>query len=84
MIRPSSLDLILDRDSKMSIRFKFFVPILFAATTLFFAGAVYSADNKQAIKMGMVDMTQVTRGSLLARDIARKIDTKRSKFMSEI
>jgi Skp family chaperone for outer membrane proteins len=84
MIRLSALDLILDPDSKMNIPFKLVVPILLAVTTILFTGAVYSADNEVAIKMGMVNMTQVTRGSLLAKDIARKIDAKRRKFMSEI
>ena len=34
--------------------------------------------------MGVVDVTRVTRGSLLAKDIARQIDAKRRKFMNEI
>ena len=34
--------------------------------------------------MGMVDISWVTRGSLLAKDIARQIDKKRRKFMGEI
>ena len=84
MIRPSYLDLILDRDFKMNVFFKFLVSISFIATTSFFTGPVYSADNKGGIKMGMVDMIQVTRGSLLAKDIAQKIDAKRKKFMNEI
>ena len=76
MIRPSYLDLILDRDFKMNVLFKFLVSISFIATTSFFTGPVYSADNKGGIKMGMVDMIQITRGSLLAKDIAQKINAK--------
>ncbi len=84
MIRPSALDLILDRDFNMNVPFKLAVSILFSVTTFCFTSSVYSADDKPAIKLGMVDLTQVTRGSLLAKDIARKIDAKRRKFMSEI
>jgi Skp family chaperone for outer membrane proteins len=84
MIRPSALDLILDRDSNMNVPFKLAVSILFSVTTFCFTSSVYSADDNPAIKLGMVDMTKVTRGSLLAQDIARKIDAQRRKFMREI
>jgi Skp family chaperone for outer membrane proteins len=68
----------------MDLLFKFFVTIFFAVTTMFYAGSAYSADTENNIKMGMVDMTTITRSSLLAKDIARKIDGKRRKFMKEI
>ena len=84
MIRPSDSDLILDRDFKMKVLYKLIIVIFLVGTSIFFNGAVYSADKKKISKMGMVDMTLVTRGSLLAKDIARKIDSKRRKFMNEI
>ena len=36
------------------------------------------------LKIGIVDVAVVTRGSLLAKNIARQIDAKRRKFMNEI
>ena len=84
MIRLSVSDLISDRDSKMDIFLKTIIAVTFFGCFLFSPETVYSVENKNTLKLGMVDVTQVTRGSLLARDIARKIDSKRRSFMMEI
>ena len=74
----------MERDSKMNIFFKFIISILFIVSALSGSTTVYSADKPGGLKMGVVDVTRVTRGSLLAKDIARQIDAKRRKFMNEI
>ena len=84
MIRLSVSDLISDRDSKMDIFLKTIIAVTFFGCFLFSPEVVYSAEDKNTLKLGMVDVTQVTRGSLLAKDIARKIDAKRRLFMKEI
>ena len=84
MIRLSVSDLISDRDSKMNIFLKTIIAVTFFGCFLFSPEMVYSAEDKNTLKLGMVDVTQVTRGSLLAKDIARKIDSKRRSFMMEI
>ena len=84
MIRLSVSDLISDRDSKMDIFLKTIISVTFFGCFLFSPAMVYSAEDKSTLKFGMVDVTQVTRGSLLAKDIARKIDSKRRSFMKEI
>jgi len=68
----------------MNIFFKFIISILFIVSALSGSTTVYSADKPGGLKMGVVDVTRVTRGSLLAKDIARQIDAKRRKFMNEI
>ncbi len=74
----------MERGSKMNIFFKFIISILFIVSALSGSNTVYSADKPEGLKMGVVDVTRVTRGSLLAKDIARQIDAKRRKFMNEI
>ena len=64
--------------------FKALLSVAFVVFFLIGSGLVHSAEDKMVLKLGMVDVTQVTRGSLLAKDIARKIDSKRRKFMNEI
>jgi len=68
----------------MNIFFKFIISILFIVSALSGSTTVYSADKQGDLKIGLVDVTRVTRGSLLAKDIARQIDAKRRKFMNEI
>ncbi len=57
---------------------------LFLALVLLSSHRVLSQENTITITMGMLDVNWVTRQSLLAKDIARKIDSKRRKFMAEI
>jgi Skp family chaperone for outer membrane proteins len=44
----------------------------------------YAEEKMRNIKMGILDVELVIRQSLMAKDIARLIDTKRKKFMKEI
>jgi Skp family chaperone for outer membrane proteins len=44
----------------------------------------YAEEEMRNIKMGILDVELVIRQSLMAKDIARLIDTKRKKFMKEI
>ena len=46
---------------------------------------VVAQDNKRAVvKLGIVDLAEVTRKSLMSKDIARQIDKKRKMFRAEI
>jgi Skp family chaperone for outer membrane proteins len=60
------------------VTFFLFVIAIFSNTL-----TVYSAEKQPQLKVGIVDVTLVTRGSLLAKDIARQIDAKRTKYMNE-
>lgn len=44
----------------------------------------YAEEEMRNIKMGILDVELVIRQSLMAKDIARLIDTKRKKFRKEI
>ena len=68
----------------MSIKSKLIISSLFIISVFSFNITSYSAENATKLKIGLVDVTLVTRGSLLAKDIARKINSKRQKFMNEI
>jgi Skp family chaperone for outer membrane proteins len=58
----------------------FFVCVSIASVN----GIVFSKEEVRQIKFGIVDADGITRQALLAKDIARKIDSMRRKFMSEI
>ncbi len=46
---------------------------------------VVAQDNKRAVvKLGIVDLAEVTRKSFMSKDIARQIDKKRKIFRAEI
>jgi Skp family chaperone for outer membrane proteins len=68
----------------VGIFFKTLLSIAFVGYFILSSEIVQSAENNKVLKLGMVDVTKVTQGSLLAKDIARKIDTTRRKFMNEI
>ena len=68
----------------MRIKSKLIISSLFIISVFSFNITSYSAEIATKIKVGVVDVTLVTRGSLLAKDIARKINSKRQKFMNEI
>ena len=68
----------------MSIKSKLIISSLFIISVFSFNITSYSAEIATKLKVGIVDVTLVTRGSLLAKDIARKINSKRQKFMNEI
>ena len=68
----------------MGIFFKTLLSFAFVGYFLLSSEIVQSAENNKVLKLGMVDVTKVTQGSSLAKDIARKVDTTRRKFMNEI
>ena len=68
----------------MNVIFKTVLSFLVLTFVLFANDSVYAAEKTRDIKMGILDVEQVTRQSLMAKDIARQIDSKRRKFMGEI
>ena len=68
----------------MSIVRNLVASFLFLVSVLFNSSPVFSEENTMALTMGMLDVNWVTRQSLLAKDIARQISAKRTKFMTEI
>ena len=55
----------------------------FCATFLFGSVAIGETQNR-TIKLGVVDLNDITRKSLMSKDIARQIDAKRRAFRDEI
>ena len=68
----------------MRVNYKICFIFFIAGSILFNIIPAYSADKLVPLKIGIVDVAVVTRGSLLAKNIARQIDAKRRKFMNEI
>ena len=68
----------------MRVYYKICLICFIAGSILFNIVPAYSADKLVPLKIGIVDVAVVTRGSLLAKNIARQIDAKRRKFMNEI
>ena len=58
-----------------------FVSIIFLATP---SVAASSQNEPVSIKLGVVNLDDVTRLSLMSKDIARQIDARRKKFRDEI
>ena len=59
-----------------------FVSAIFIVTTS--VPPALSQNNPTAIKLGVVNLDDVTRLSLMSKDIARQIDARRKKFRDEI
>ena len=56
---------------------------IFIGLTIF--GGVASGENQdRSIKLGIVDLNEITRRSLMSKDIARQIDKQRRAFRDEI
>ena len=68
----------------MNVFFKLAISLMFFAPVVFGINVSHAAEQTRDIKMGILDVERVTRQSLMAKDIARQIDTKRRKFMGEI
>ena len=68
----------------MRVYFKIFIIFFITGSIFFNIVPAYSADKLGPLKIGIVDVAVVTRGSLLAKNIARQINAKRRKFMNEI
>ena len=68
----------------MRVYYKICLICFIAGSILFNIVPAYAEDKLGPLKIGIVDVAVVTRGSLLAKNIARQIDAKRRKFMNEI
>ena len=49
-----------------------------------FSGIAFGENQNRAVKVGIVDLNEITRKSLMSKDIARQIDKKRRTFRDEI
>ena len=59
--------------------------IICTLVSLVIFGGVASGENQdRSIKLGIVDLNEITRKSLMSKDIARQIDKKRRTFRDEI
>ena len=64
---------------------KIFLKSIFLLLCIVGSFNVVAQDNKRAVvKLGIVDLAEVTRKSLMSKDIARQIDKKRKMFRAEI
>ncbi|MDC0189867.1 OmpH family outer membrane protein [Rhodospirillales bacterium] len=53
-------------------------------STFLFGSVAIGETEKRTIKLGVVDLNEITRKSLMSKDIARQIDSKRRAFRDEI
>ena len=64
---------------------KIFLKSVFLLLLILSSFNVVAQDNKRAVvKLGIVDLAEVTRKSFMSKDIARQIDKKRKMFRAEI
>ena len=64
---------------------KIFLKSVFLLLVFLGSFNVVAQDNKSAVvKLGIVDLAEVTRKSFMSKDIARQIDKKRKIFRAEI
>ena len=64
---------------------KIFLKSVFLLLVFLGSFNVVAQDNKRAVvKLGIVDLAEVTRKSFMSKDIARQIDKKRKTFRAEI
>lgn len=84
-MKLNSSALILERGFKMNARalryFIGFIGILALGAT---SDPAWSQDESVSIKLGVVNLDDVTRLSLMSVDIARQIDARRKQFRDEI
>jgi len=52
--------------------------------TFLFGSVAIGETQSRTIKLGVVDLNEITRKSLMSKDIARQIDSKRRAFRNEI
>ena len=86
MLKKTSV-LILGQDFKMGYktRLTFILLTTFLCCNIFFPeNKVLGETEKRTIKLGIVDLNEITRKSLMSKDIARQIDAKRRAFRDEI
>ncbi|SVB43171.1 uncharacterized protein METZ01_LOCUS196025 [marine metagenome] len=63
---------------------KFYTIAWICCSTFMFGSVAIGESQKRTIKLGVVDLNEITRKSLMSKDIARQIDSKRRAFRDEI
>ena len=63
---------------------KFYTIAWICCITFLFGSVAIGETQSRTIKLGVVDLNEITRKSLMSKDIARQIDTKRRAFQNEI
>ena len=63
---------------------KFYTIAWICCTTFLFGSVAIGETQSRTIKLGVVDLNEITRKSLMSKDIARQIDSKRRAFRDEI
>ena len=63
---------------------RFYTIAWICCTTFLFGSVAIGETQKRTIKLGVVDLNEITRKSLMSKDIARQIDAKRRGFRDEI
>lgn len=63
---------------------KFYTIAWICCITFLFASVAIGETQSRTIKLGVVDLNEITRKSLMSKDIARQIDSKRRGFRNEI
>ena len=63
---------------------KFYTIAWFLCSTFLFGSVAIGETQNRTIKLGVVDLNQIARKSLMSKDIARQIDSKRKVFRDEI
>jgi len=63
---------------------KFYTIAWICCATFLFGSVAIGETQKRTIKLGVVDLNEITRKSLMSKDIARQIDSKRRAFRDEI
>ena len=63
---------------------KFYNIAWICCITFLFGSVAIGETQSRTIKLGVVDLNEITRKSLMSKDIARQIDSKRRGFRNEI
>ena len=63
---------------------KFYTIAWICCSTFLFGSVAIGETQNRTIKLGVVDLNEITRKSLMSKDIARQIDSKRRAFRDEI
>ena len=63
---------------------RFYTIAWICCTTFLFGSVAIGETQSRSIKLGVVDLNEITRKSLMSKDIARQIDAKRRGFRDEI
>ena len=63
---------------------KFYTIAWICCITFLFGSVAIGETQSRTIKLGVVDLNEITRKSLMSKDIARQIDSKRRAYRDEI